>query len=358
MNKLQSAIRRADSAQQKHTIPSFVIGVIKKFGDDNAGALTVQVTYAFFVTLFPLLLLLVTILSIVLAGDPSDRQRVLNSAVGEFPIIGQQLAHNVHVMKRSSAFGLGFGILGLIYGSTGLAQSGLYSMEQIWNIPSTQRPGYLTRLIRSVTFLGVLAVGLIVTTSLAGFGTFGKHNIWLGVLGEVLALLVNIVLYLASFRTLTPKQVTTRSLLPGVVVAGTAWTVLQAVGGYVIGHDLKGASALYGMFGLVLGLIAWIYLGVEVTLYGAELNTVIFHHLWPRAMVQPPLTEADQRSLALQVIENQRRPEQEVTTRFQSRPMNQEEFRERDYQTDETTPGIERHSSQDTASDIDKDLKD
>ena len=132
MNVVEQTMRRIDGFQQRHLVPSFVFGVIKKYGDDNA----VQVTYTMFVTVFPLLLLLVTILGIVLANNPSDRARVLHSALGQFPIIGQQLGHNIRAIKRSSVFGLVFGIVGLVYGSTGLAQAGLYSMEQIWNIPA------------------------------------------------------------------------------------------------------------------------------------------------------------------------------------------------------------------------------
>jgi hypothetical protein len=200
---------------------------------------------------------------------------------------------------------------------------------------------------RSVIFLLVLGVGLILTTTAAGFGTFGRHNVLLGMLSELLAVLVNLGLYFCAFRVLTPRQVQTRSLLPGVLVGAIAWTVLQAVGGYVVGHDLKGASAVYGTFGFVLGLVAWIYLGAEITLYAGEVNTVLAHRLWPRGMMQPPLTDADQRSLALQVMQGQRRPEQEVATRFRVRPMTQDEYRERGYTLDESTPGIERRSSDD-----------
>jgi uncharacterized BrkB/YihY/UPF0761 family membrane protein len=325
-------------------VPAILVGVMKKFGDDNAGALTVQMAYAMFVAVFPLLLVLITILGIILADDPSDRARVLNSAFGDFPIVGQQLAHNLHALQRSSTIGLVIGVLGLIYGSTGIAQTAMYSMEQVWNIPGTLRPNYLTRMTRSVVFLLVLAVSLIITTTLAGFGTFGRHNFWLGCLGELLALIGNEAFYVASFRTLTPKQIATRSLLPGALTGGAAWTVLQAVGGYVVGHDLKGASALYGVFGLVLGMIAWLFLAAEITLYAAELNAVLYHRLWPRALVQPPLTEADQRSLALQTMGNQRRADQEIFTRFREKPMDEAEFRERGYQVDDTTAGIERSS--------------
>jgi hypothetical protein len=104
------------------------------------------------------------------------------------------------------------------------------------------------------------------------------------------------------------------------------WTILQAVGGYLIGHDLRNDSVEYGVFGVVLGLVAFIYLATEITIYSAELNSVLAKHLWPRDMVQPPLTEADQKSMALQATQNQRRPEQEVTVGFNEPAMTQSEW--------------------------------
>ena len=250
------------------------------------------------------------------------------------------MAHNVHAMHRTSVIGLAVGVAGLVYGTTGLAQAGLFSMAQIWNIPGAVRPNYVARLARSLLFLAVLFVGLVVTTALTGFGTFGRHDVWLGVVGEVLAVVVNVAIYLTAFRVLTPKQVETRWLVPGAVVGGIAWTLLQALGGYVVGHDLKGASALYGLFGLVLGLVAWIALGRP----GDALLGRAQHGAAPPALAawdgQPPLTEADQRSVALQATENQRRPEQEVVTSFDSRPMSQDEYRETGYRGDEDSEGL------------------
>jgi YihY family inner membrane protein len=340
MNLVERALRRADAAQQHHTAPAIALGVVKKYGDDNGGNLSVQLTYAMFMTVFPLLLLAVTILGITLADDPSLRQRVLDSAFGQFPVVGQQLAHNIHAFKRRSTFGLVVGILGLVYGTTSLAQSGLFAMAQIWNVPGASRPNFVARLGRSLAFLLLLAVGLVITTALTGFGTFGSHNPLWGALAEVVAVVINVGLYLGAFRLLTPKQVATRDLVVGAVIGGVVWTILQAFGGYVVGHYLRGSSALYGTFGLVLGLMAWIYLGAQITLYAAEVNTVLFHRLWPRGLVQPPLTEADQNSIALQAIQNQRRPEQEVRTRFNERPMSQDRFRQNGYRVEEG-PGLE-----------------
>ena len=336
MNLFERTFRRIDEAQQHHVVPSFIYGVIKKYGDDNGGNLAVQLTYSMFMTVFPLLLLLVTILGIVLADEPAWRSRVLNSAFSEFPIVGQQFSHNIHGLKRSSVFGLVVGILGLIYGTTRLAQSGLYAMEQVWNIPAAVRPNFITRLGRSVIFLLLLAIGLALTTILTSVGGFGGHSWYVGILSAVAAAVINVLLYCAAFRVLTPKQVAWRALLPGAVLGGVVWTILQTFGTYVVGHDLRGSSALYGTFGLVLGLMAWIFLGAQITVYAAVVNPVLTYRLWPRAIVQPPLTEADQHSMALLATQNQMRPEQEVHTRFHQKPMNQAEFRERGYRTEET----------------------
>ena len=126
-------------------------------------------------------------------------------------------------------------------------------------------------------------------------------------------------MYLGGFRALTPKGVPTRSLLPGAITGGILWTVLQVLGAWLVHHFLH-SNSVYGVFATVLGLMAWIYLAVEITVYCAEINVVLNRRLWPRSIVQPPLTEADRASMALQALQNQRRPEQHVEVTFNDRP--------------------------------------
>jgi YihY family inner membrane protein len=337
VNPFEKVLRRIDVAQQRFPPAAVVFGVTKKFGDDNAGILVSNLAFSAFLCIFPLLLLLVTVLNIVLIHDPGARHSLLHSTLHEFPVIGNQLGSQIHGLQRSSVIGLVVGVVGLLWGSTGLAQSGLFSMSQVWNLAGPDRPNFVKRLGRSFAFLAVLGSGIVVTTGLAGFGTFGRHNVVLGVLSELLALIVNIATYFGAFRVLTPKVVHSRKLVAGAVVGGIAWTILQAVGGYLIGHDLKNDSTTYGTFGVVLGLVAWVYLGSQITIYAAELNTVLARHLWPRGLVQPPLTEADQKSLALQATQNQRRPEQEISVGFTTPAMTQKEWlsARRDQQSDD-----------------------
>ena len=318
MNPAERAIRAVDATQRRFTPAAFVFGVVKKFGDDNGGVLVSSLAYSAFISMFPLLLVLVTILGLIASVDPSFRAEALSAVAGQVPLIGRTLTENVHELKRASVIGLVVGLVGLIWGSAGLAQSGLFTMEQVWNLPGPARPGYVQRLGRAGLFLCLLGGGVIVTTLLASLNTYWHKAFVLVVLAEVVAAAVNVGMYVGSFRVLTPKGVPTGRLLPGAITGGVLYTVLQVVGTYLVHHYLHSDSA-YGVFATVLGLIAWIYLAVEVTVYSAEVNVVLARRLWPRAMVQPPLTEADRASMALQALQNQRRPEQRIEVTFHDR---------------------------------------
>jgi YihY family inner membrane protein len=319
MNPVERALRKVDVTQQRYTPTAFVFGVVKKYGDDNGGVLVSNLAYSAFVSLFPLLLVLVTILTYAAAVNPSFRTDVLNAVARQVPLLGRTLTDNVHQLKRSSIIGLIVGLVGLIWGATGLAQSGLFTMEQVWNLPGPARPGYVQRLGRAVLFLGLLGAGVIVTTGLSSLPNY-VHNLGIGseILIEAVTAAFNVGMYIGAFRVLTPKGVPTRNLLPGAITGGILWTLLQFLGTYLVHHYLH-SDSVYGVFGTVLGLLAWIYLAVEITVYSAEINVVLARRLWPRSIIQPPLTEADRASMALQALQNQRRPEQHIEVTFTDR---------------------------------------
>jgi YihY family inner membrane protein len=319
MNPFERAIRKVDATQKRYTPTAFVFGVVKKYGDDNGGVLVSNLAYSAFVSLFPLLLVLVTVLGLVASYDASVRADVLNAVYKQVPLIGNQLRGNVQGLKRSSKIGLIVGIVGLIWGSAGLAQSGLFTMEQVWNLPGPKRPGYVQRLGRAGLFLCLLGGGVIVTTGLASLPSYLRDGLAVKVPLVVVTAAFSAGMYLGAFRALTPKVVPTRDLLPGAITGGILWTVLQDLGTYLVHHFLH-SDSVYGVFGTVLGLLAWVYLATEITVYSAEINVVLKRRLWPRSIVQPPLTEADRHGMALQALQNKRRPEEDIKVTFNDRP--------------------------------------
>ena len=167
MNVFERTLRRFDRFQQRHTATAFLFGVVKKFGDDNGGTLVTNLAYTAFGSVFVLLLLLVTILGLVLSSHPALEKQVLDSTFGQFPIIGTDLQKNIKALHRNSVISLVISVVGLLWGSLGLAQNGIFTMSQVWNLPGPDRPNYWKRLARSVTFLLVLALGLATSTFLA-----------------------------------------------------------------------------------------------------------------------------------------------------------------------------------------------
>ena len=319
MNPVEKAIRRVDAVQQRHKAAAFSVGLIKKYGDDNGGVLAANLAHSAFVSLFPLLLVLVTLVGLVASNDPVVRHQVLKAVAHQFPIIGDQLTGGVKELRRSSIIGLIVGLLFLTWGAIGLAQAGLFTMQQVWNLPGPARPGYFPRLGRSFVFLAILGAGVAVTTLLTSLGLYGHASGVLAIVGDVLVPATNVGMFFLTFRVLTPKGVPTRRLVPGAVLGGLAWTLAQALGAYVVGH-FRHTDAVYGTFATVLVLMAWISLSVEITVYAAELNVVLARRLWPRSIVQPPLTDADRAVLAAQALQNQRRDEQRVYVSYDDLP--------------------------------------
>jgi YihY family inner membrane protein len=316
MSKVHAGLQKLNRVQQSHSVTAFGVAVVKKFGEDRGGMLAALITYYGFVSLFPLLLLLVTILGLIAGGDPSLTHSLEKSALSQFPVVGDKLGSNLHQLQKRSAVGLVVGILGLLWGSLGVVQSFQFAMAEVWNVPGPSRPSYLKRLAKTLATLGSLGVFLLVSTALAGVAAFDS-GVWLDASGAIaLSLLLNIALFTVAFRLLTPGQIAWSSLLPGAIVGGAGWSLLQYVGSALVDHTLRNTSQIYGVFAVVLGLLAWIFLGAQLTVYAAEINVVRARHLWPRSLVQPPFTVADRRVLSDLVLEAQRRPEQQVVAGF------------------------------------------
>ena len=318
MNAIERFARKADEVQQGVRPMAFAVGVFKKFGDDRGGSLAALLTFYGFLSLFPLLLLLVTILGFFNGSEHSFVQRVENSAFSQFPVVGTKLSTNIHGLQGRSVFGLVVGILFVLWGSQGALQTAQYAQAEIWNIPAVDRPNFWARLGRTGLMMLVLGLFLLVSTVLAGLVTIGHHGAWAVVGAVVVSLVVNIGLFLVAFRLLTPKQIPWRDMLPGAFVGAVGWTVLQYVGGLLVEHSLRHTSKEYGTFALVLGLISFLFLAAQVTVYASELNVVRVRHLWPRGIVQPPLTRADKKVLSSIALQGKRRPEQYVSTGFQT----------------------------------------
>ncbi|MFF7969700.1 YhjD/YihY/BrkB family envelope integrity protein [Streptomyces sp. NPDC007905] len=284
-------LARLDRYQRRHRWVGMPLAVVYKFFDDQATYLAALLAYYGFVSLFPLLLFLVAILSSALHGNPQLQHSVLHSALSEFPVIGNQLGDNIHSFHGSGA-AVAVGLAGSVYGALGVAQAVQHALNKIFAVPRHARPDPLRSRAKGLCFLLLLAAGLCLTTALSTaesaltiFGT--RLAVGFRIVSGVAGIVLNAALLLLSYRLMTPRRLPLRVTYGPALGAACAWQVLQWGGSYYIGHVLRGATATYGMFGIVLGLLAWIYLAAIVYLATAEIIAVRRLRLWPRSLPAP-----------------------------------------------------------------------
>lgn len=288
--------------------------VVKKFGDDNANLMVVALAWYGFTAIFPLLLVMMTVFGFI--GAKSIGTGILNT-LHEFPVIGTSFNPSNPSALHGSALGLVIGLIGLVYGAQGVTQTAQEAMATVWHVPQTQRTGFLPRLGRSLAGLVTIGGAFVVNAFLTSYVTGGTTSYAIRV--PVLAglLVINAALYFATFILLTPKVIGPRGLLPGAILGAVAFTALITVGTGLMTHQLKNASATYGAFGSVIGIVTLLLLLAKLSMYAAELNPVLARRLYPRAL---PLggepTDADEQVLASIAHADQRRDDQVIAVGF------------------------------------------
>lgn len=284
---LKAPLRRFDDFQQRKPALALPLGVIKKFGDDEGGSMVSLIAYRAFFSLFPLLLLMTTLLGYVLAGNDELREEVVSGTLSQFPIIGNQLKGGT---LQGSGVALAVGIVGSILAGIGVVLETESTFNRCWGVPKAGERGFLGSRLRAIVLLVVLGGLAVVSTVVSGLAAGGADLFGAGgeVAGLLIATVLNLFVFGAVFRLLTTATVATRALIPGVVVATVGWEALQVLGGWYISHEVKNASAVYGTFALVIGLLAWIHLGAMFVVLGAETNVVRTRKLWPRSIFGGP----------------------------------------------------------------------
>jgi membrane protein len=311
-----------DRYQRRHPGLGLPLAVLYKYFDDMGGYLAALLTYYAFVSFFPLLLLLSTISSFVLARHPDLQQRVLSSAVSQFPIVGQQIQDPKAI--GGGPVGLVIGIVGSIYGSLGIAQAAQYAMSTAWRVPRRKRPNPLSSRLRSLLLVATAGIGVLGTTVLSSLGG-SQLSSTLGVLLRVALLAVSVGLnagiFLLAFRVSTPRDLSIRQLAPGAVTAAVIWQLLQSFGVVYVRHVVKHASDVNAVFAVVLGLVAFLYLTSVAVVLCVELNVVRVDRLYPRSLLTPftdnvRLTRADKTAYSDQAQAQQMKGQEDIDVQF------------------------------------------
>ncbi len=295
---------RVDAFQRRHKVVGFPLAVIYKFFDDQGPYLAAIITYYAFIAIFPMLLIASSILGFVLQGDEALQERLLDTALSQFPIVGTQLGRPGGITGSTSAVVVGS--LAALYGVLGLGQAAQNALNVAWAVPRNSRLNPFVSRARSLVLFAVAGLTVVTISALTGFvSNLGAFGIDLGsglrALSTVLSVGLTAAVLAVMMRYTTSRRPSFRTSLPGAVVIAVLWHALQTLGGEYVRRVIGPASEMNSIFALVLGLVAFLWLAGIMGVLGLEVNVVLNRRLYPRALLTPftdavDLTDADRRA--------------------------------------------------------------
>lgn len=296
-------VQRVDGFQRRHRVIGFPLAVTYKFFDDQSNYLAATITYYSFAAIFPLLLISSSVLGFVLQGNRHLQREVLESALRQFPIVGTQLSTPQGL--QGNAYAVLVGSITALYGILGLGQAAQNAVHTAYAIPRNSRPNPFLSRLHSGMFLalaGLAVIAVAMLSSLAANSSLVAGAV-AGLVADVIAVMLTGVVLALLMRVATMRQQTFLQLLPGALVVGVLWQLLQKAGGAYVRHVVARASDVNAVFAVTLGLLALIYVASNMALVGVQINVVLGRRLWPRALLTPftdsvLLTEGDQRAYA------------------------------------------------------------
>jgi len=312
---VKAFLARLDRLQKRTRPTAVAVATFKKFSEDRSTNLAAMIAFWGFFSIFPLLLVLVTLLGWVL--PESDKSSVLLRVAGMFPLLDAKTVTHL----SGAVWALVVGLVSALWSGIGVVRTVQFAFDSVWEVPYRDRAGTVRQVLRSIWVLMTIGAGLVVATLLSGFVTSTANGVNLGVAGRIggfaVAVALDVGLVVIAFRILTTRPVSMREVLPWGLVAGIAFFVLQEGSAVIISDHLRNAQSTYGHFATVITILWWFYLQSVITLLAAQLNVVLSEHLYPRSIVDAPQTEADHRVLQAYAAERTYEPEEQVTARVE-----------------------------------------
>ena len=309
---------RLDALQRRHGVVGFPVAVAKKYGDDEGVRHAALLTYYGFLSIFPLLLLAVTVISEVLRGNQELRNEIIDAIV---PAQFQSTVESALAALPSSGVPLVVAIVGLLLSGLGILNSAFHTINQVAAVPHRSRltmPHRYLRVVLMLLLLVLCVIGIGILTvalgTLTDLPTLSRLTAFLGAVA-----LLFLLLWSASAMYLPHRArlgvIWPAALLGSLVVAG-----VLTYGATVLPRLVARSGAVYGSFATIVGVFTLMFVVGQVLVVSAEVAVVRRRRLWPRSLDPTRPTEADRRALTALARTQERIPVERIETRFDATP--------------------------------------
>lgn len=267
-------------ARSRFPFLDHLVRTYARYQADTGDRLAAAVTFYWFLSLFPILLLVLAGYGYVYGGDdPAELHKRLRGNLGGF--LPTQLVDTLTETLSGAKGKAGLlGLGGLLLAGLGWIDALREAIRTIWH-QNVKAGNILTRKLADIVAL----VGLFATIAASAFitGLAGSGPEWalaklgvdqtlaaevfLKVLGIALAMVVDLALFLYLFLRLAKVRTPVRQLIKGALFGAVGFAVLKLVGGFYVQHTTTKGEATYGTFAVVVGLLLFLNLVSRLVLF-------------------------------------------------------------------------------------------
>lgn len=263
--KTDSAIGRF---VERHRALRIGVTVFTRTAELNGTYAANAVTLIAFVSLFPLALLIVSVLGLLTGSNP-DLGTDIVDALG---LTGRSVDLVIETLERAQRSGAAGSIVGVAgFAWTGLSLVG--ALRFAVNLPHGTAVSGLRARILGIPWL--VGAGAIMAASIAVSAVLQWLPGWTAPFSVLVSLAVSVGLFTWTFWFLDVERPDPRLLLPGAVAAAVGFEVLKWVGTAVLPRLLAGSSATYGALGTVFAILTWLLIFSRILVYSVVLNAVV-----------------------------------------------------------------------------------
>ncbi len=268
---------RMMSLRAKHPTIEVSVDMVDGWRRHISGRNASVLAFFGFLSIFPLLLAATTILGLALDGNKELQQRIIDGALADIPVLGEQL-QNDPTSLNGSVWVLVLGLGAALWSATKAFVALQGGLDDVWEVDVDHRgamPKQRGKALLGLALIGGAQIGGLALTTLvneAGLPLGGRLALVAGTVA------INVAVVAAMYRYLTAARLSWTDVWPGSIAAGIATTLIQHFGTMIVVRITSNASDTYGQFAVVLGLVTWLSLLAIATIMSAEFNAALVRH--------------------------------------------------------------------------------
>lgn len=268
---------RVMAARAKHPAIEVLVDMLDGWRRHITGRNASVLAFFGFLSIFPLLLAATTLLGLLLENNEDLQQEIIDGALDDIPVLGQQLANDPASLNGSLTV-LVVGIAAALWSATKAFVGLQGAQDDTWEVHVDHRaamPAQRAKALLGILFIGLAQIGTLGISALVNNADLPGGSRILLVTGS---LVVNVAVMIGMFRFLTSAVVTVRDVWPGALTAAAAYSALQYFGTGIVQRITANASDTYGQFALVLGIVTWLGFLSIATLMSVEFNAALVRY--------------------------------------------------------------------------------